>query len=427
MSHFKTEAGYTLLAYIIVIFLLTISAFGLVGKDFLFDTKAAIYQKHVNELEKIKDRLKTFSLLTPYLYISSTDSGSGYKDIEEVPGVGYFPCPDFDGDGDSETSCGNPSPALYKNRSVTLSSLATSPIPNVGFLPQFIKSRLFQVSSNHQFKTLYLLDTKFAVNNECFSNFFPVNVYMDARNYADASQATLSGTITPAPLCSDVSTIVDSEGRGVSLNLDYIKTVSSSDADPNQSVADDFLNNKNLRINTLLACDPAVCLDDDGNQNPYLAPSKSFFDPNLMPKIKINNRPFYVFALISPGLNGTFETIVEPGSYKKGGINVDDGTVEITQQGDDVVVGLHFLEWAKMMQENICSSRAWFSDIVRNYLYETDPTQLNKLWLFRHDENLGEGYTNKSGANWSDQVFPDAFNPSNLPEFSICELNIIEQ
>lgn len=59
--------------------------------------------EHIRELKRIKERMLTFAVMQPEIYYSET-SGT-------IPGIGYFPCPDTDGDGMSNSGptypCGN--------------------------------------------------------------------------------------------------------------------------------------------------------------------------------------------------------------------------------------------------------------------------------------------------------------------------------
>ncbi|WP_029408171.1 hypothetical protein [Thiomicrorhabdus sp. Milos-T2] len=51
--------------------------------------------KNIAELNRIKDRMLAYAVLHPEIYSDATN----------IPGPGYFPCPDVDGDGNSDTSC----------------------------------------------------------------------------------------------------------------------------------------------------------------------------------------------------------------------------------------------------------------------------------------------------------------------------------
>lgn len=58
--------------------------------------QVAMQDEHMRELKRIKQRMLTFAVMGPEIYYSET---SGTPNYDEIPGPGYFPCPDTDGDG----------------------------------------------------------------------------------------------------------------------------------------------------------------------------------------------------------------------------------------------------------------------------------------------------------------------------------------
>ncbi|CAN8141560.1 Type 4 fimbrial biogenesis protein PilX N-terminal domain-containing protein [uncultured Thiomicrorhabdus sp.] len=52
--------------------------------------------ERINELHHIKEKMLTFAIMQPEIFYTET---AGVPDFDNIPGPGYFPCPDTDGDG----------------------------------------------------------------------------------------------------------------------------------------------------------------------------------------------------------------------------------------------------------------------------------------------------------------------------------------
>lgn len=160
----RAEAGYALLFYIVFMVIAGSIAFGLIGKkyalNFFYLHQDAVQQK----LLAIKNKLLDTALVSPETYLL-TDGDPATSSA--IPGPGYFPCPDTDGDGQltgAETSCGNTVTGFVE-----------------GELPREIASRNLYYNPvwDGTFTVHYVVDERFVINNKCYiTRFFPINSEM---------------------------------------------------------------------------------------------------------------------------------------------------------------------------------------------------------------------------------------------------------
>ncbi len=90
------QSGFVILMGLLVLILGAAVWYGSTGNLTSEKMKLAEQKSYVTELERIKERMLTYAILNPELF----DEGASDTSI---PGPGYFPCPDIDGDGDSDT------------------------------------------------------------------------------------------------------------------------------------------------------------------------------------------------------------------------------------------------------------------------------------------------------------------------------------
>jgi len=96
MNHQKTkQSGFIVLMGMLALVVGAGLWFGTLGS--LRSNTMAIKQTevHIEQLHRIKEKMLTYAVLHPELYAESANP----------PGVGYFPCPDVDGDGDADSHC----------------------------------------------------------------------------------------------------------------------------------------------------------------------------------------------------------------------------------------------------------------------------------------------------------------------------------
>lgn len=91
----KKQSGFIVLMGMLALVIGAGIWFGTLGSLRSNTMQIANKDKHINELHLIKDRMLAYAALHPEIY----------DDAANVPGPGYFPCPDIDGDGVSDTNC----------------------------------------------------------------------------------------------------------------------------------------------------------------------------------------------------------------------------------------------------------------------------------------------------------------------------------
>jgi len=94
--------------------------FGTLGNLRSNSMKIAKKDKDINELHLIKDRMLAYAVLHPEIYSGASS----------LPGPGYFPCPDINGDGVSNTNC-------------DVDGVGTNRLFILGKVPYKISSRFF--------------------------------------------------------------------------------------------------------------------------------------------------------------------------------------------------------------------------------------------------------------------------------------------
>lgn len=99
------QSGFIVLMGMLILVLGAAAWFGTVSslrsESMSIDTR----EEHIRELQRIKQRMLTYAVMQPEIF--RTDSGStAVRAQENIPGPGYFPCPDTNGDGDSNSPCG---------------------------------------------------------------------------------------------------------------------------------------------------------------------------------------------------------------------------------------------------------------------------------------------------------------------------------
>ncbi|BBP46731.1 hypothetical protein THMIRHAS_21040 [Thiosulfatimonas sediminis] len=142
-----------------------------------FSSKQLSQQHHL--MLQVKQRLLMFAVLHPEIYL--TNSSSQLLAADEVPGAGYFPCPDLDGDGfllGAETTCGNqflPSASNPLQTGFVPDPLTNSGGANcngmaacMGYVPQKIVSRQFYFAPAKRY--FYVLDERFSFQNGYYFN-----------------------------------------------------------------------------------------------------------------------------------------------------------------------------------------------------------------------------------------------------------------
>lgn len=116
----------------------------------------------LKQLEWVAQQLWLFSQQTPQIY--ATDTNGRFYDGDRVPSPGYFPCPDTNGNGQSNTPCGQGRETV------------------IGWLPKKMATRSINFTPYHQppFTILLAVDSRYVIQNSDYNNppiqrFAPLN------------------------------------------------------------------------------------------------------------------------------------------------------------------------------------------------------------------------------------------------------------
>lgn len=94
----KQQSGFIILMGMLLLVIGASTWFAIYGGFKSTSMKLAQDELNIKQLELIKERMLTYAVLHPELY-----------DGTLTPGVGYFPCPDENGNGEAESACGQDS------------------------------------------------------------------------------------------------------------------------------------------------------------------------------------------------------------------------------------------------------------------------------------------------------------------------------
>ena len=117
------QSGFVVLMGLLILVLGASAWFGSLGSLYSEGMKLTNQSDDVRSLEKIKDKMLTYALLYPELF----------RDGNDTPGPGYFPCPDTTGDGQSNGGC-----------------VAGNSLFVIGMVPQRITARQFSFLPSNQ-------------------------------------------------------------------------------------------------------------------------------------------------------------------------------------------------------------------------------------------------------------------------------------
>jgi len=180
----KKQQGFIILMGMLALVLGAAVWFGTVNNIQSNSIKISLQDENLRELQRIKDRMLAYAVLQPEIF--RTDSGSTVpRAQEDIPGPGYFPCPDTDGDGNSNAPCGGVGSTVV-----------------IGLVPESVSSRHFTfidepLEANQYW---YAVDSRFLTQNSeyyydlSYKRFVPLN---------RASPAIASLTLDDDPLTTD--------------------------------------------------------------------------------------------------------------------------------------------------------------------------------------------------------------------------------
>lgn len=121
--------------------------------------RSELDNQYIHQLDKIKERMLAYAVMHPEIYSNAATV---------VPGPGYFPCPDVDGDGTSDTPCGRDG--------------ADDQLFVIGKVPDKISSRNVSFIDSNLNRELfwYAFDSRFVQDSQLYSfstssRFAPLN------------------------------------------------------------------------------------------------------------------------------------------------------------------------------------------------------------------------------------------------------------
>ena len=157
------QSGFVVLMGVLVLLLGSAFWFGSATKVRTADIESNYQQTRIDELAKIKDRLLTYAVMQPEIF-------NNVANPQNIPGVGYLPCPDTNGNGNTNLPCGG-----------------GGVLVDIGRIPQSIANTMFTFveDQNESLNYWYAVDSRYVVQNAAF-NFagafrrFPLNADMPA-------------------------------------------------------------------------------------------------------------------------------------------------------------------------------------------------------------------------------------------------------
>ena len=186
----KQQSGFIMMVMIVIMVVGAAAYFGVFNENLIFKNKVKLTERDIANNLKIREQLLRYATFQPELYESDPTGGTGYalKQINLVPGPGYFPCVDLNGDGEvlaAETSCGNP-------RDATDDSTGFA----IGFLPVGFSTRNIFFGGLEAKQFYYVVDERFVNGNNLYNNgstgrYAPLNPALTPAAAPDASPGLL--------------------------------------------------------------------------------------------------------------------------------------------------------------------------------------------------------------------------------------------
>ena len=189
IKHIKKtkQQGFIILMGMLALVLGAAVWFGTLGS--VRSNTMAIQQNdiHINHLKRIKEKMLTYAVLHPEIYSDSVN----------VPGIGYFPCPDQNGDGAidaPDSPCGT-------------DALGTNELFTMGMVPFKIGTRNFSfidsLSDNHLY--WYAVDSRLVNSSARFATatsqrFSTINNELEPLVQIEAAVLAAAGIPDPGPI-----------------------------------------------------------------------------------------------------------------------------------------------------------------------------------------------------------------------------------
>lgn len=159
------QSGFIILMGMLILVLGAAAWFGSVSQLRSESISIENRDKQIRELQRIKERMLTYAVMQPEIF--RTDGGSNIPRAQvDIPGPGYFPCPDTNGDGNSNAPCGGAGVDFV-----------------IGQVPESVAGRFFTFTNQAEESNSYwyAVDARFLTANPAFTydgtryRFVPLN------------------------------------------------------------------------------------------------------------------------------------------------------------------------------------------------------------------------------------------------------------
>lgn len=166
----KKQQGFIILMGMLALVLGAAVWFGTASSIRSESMQISIENENINALYRVKDKMLTYALLQPEIFRTSSSSTTPLAQ-EDIPGPGYFPCPDTDNDGVSNSPCAGSGVTFV-----------------TGLVPRSISSRVFSFIDQplESGKFWYAVDSHFLTQNQdyfynsAYKRFVPLNTQSPA-------------------------------------------------------------------------------------------------------------------------------------------------------------------------------------------------------------------------------------------------------
>jgi len=210
----KKQQGFIILMGMLALVLGAAVWFGTASSIRSESMDIKLQSQDVRDLYRIKDKMLTYALFQPEIF--RTDTSSNLNAPEDIPGPGYFPCPDTNGDGDSNAPCGGGGAAVI-----------------VGMVPESISSRYFTfvhrpLEANRYW---YAVDARFVTQNTDFTFNSVTKRFVPLNNTSPATASlTLDGTTDIVMVLIYAGDAVGSQNQSV-INIANFLDLDNADGD----------------------------------------------------------------------------------------------------------------------------------------------------------------------------------------------------
>lgn len=162
MIRAKRQQGFIMMLLLVIMVVGAATYFGNFYENYRFQRDREAYLSQLDKLNRIKQSLMTYMLLQPEIFRSELSSNTvTVKSSATLPGPGYLPCPDDDGDGEvlgAETTCGNPRISGDNHTGF-----------DIGFLPTKISTRNFFLEDALPAQYYYVVADRFVTANASYN------------------------------------------------------------------------------------------------------------------------------------------------------------------------------------------------------------------------------------------------------------------